>query len=156
MPNGMASDSITYKCHSGLLTTEMFSDVLNLYAELFEDADLEFFKNRFVNQPEIYSVLAYYKNMLVGLKIGYPIDAVVFYSWIGGIKLNFRKKGIGSQLAILQENWAMQEGFKKLKTKSMNCFKSMMILNLKNGFDITKIYTNEKGQTKVVFEKLIV
>ena len=35
----------------------------------------------------------------------------------------------------------------------MNRFKPMMILNLKNGFSITKVYTNTKGQTKIVFEK---
>jgi len=38
----------------------------------------------------------------------------------------------------------------------MNRFKSMMILNLKNGFDIKSVYTNEVGQTKVVFEKTLV
>jgi len=37
----------------------------------------------------------------------------------------------------------------------MNTFKPMMILNLKNGFDIVNIYTNTKGQTKIVFEKNI-
>ncbi|MFT5215061.1 MAG: hypothetical protein ACI83H_000168 [Glaciecola sp.] len=38
----------------------------------------------------------------------------------------------------------------------MNTYKPMMILNLKNGFDITKIYTNTKGQTKIIFEKDLV
>jgi hypothetical protein len=37
----------------------------------------------------------------------------------------------------------------------MNRFKPMMILNLKNGFDIVQVYTNDSGQTKVVFEKTL-
>ena len=35
----------------------------------------------------------------------------------------------------------------------MNQYKPMMILNLKRGFDIVDIYTNTKGQTKIIFEK---
>ena len=48
----------------------------------------------------------------------------------------------------IQEKYAKAKGFTKLRTKSMNQFKPMMILNLKNGFDISKVYTNAKGQTK--------
>jgi len=40
-----------------------------------------------------------------------------------------------------------------MRTKSMNRFKPMMILNMKSGFDITNIYTNDVGQTKIIFEK---
>ena len=35
----------------------------------------------------------------------------------------------------------------------MNQYKPMLILNIKNGFDIVQIYTNDSGQTKIVFEK---
>ena len=31
----------------------------------------------------------------------------------------------------------------------------MMILNLKNNFDIKQVYTNDSGQTKIIFEKNI-
>ncbi len=37
----------------------------------------------------------------------------------------------------------------------MNRFKPMMIMNLKEGFDIKQVYTNDKGQTKIIFEKAI-
>jgi hypothetical protein len=37
----------------------------------------------------------------------------------------------------------------------MNHFKGMLILNLKNGFDIKQVYTNDSGQTKIIFEKEI-
>jgi len=55
----------------------------------------------------------------------------------------------------IQEKFAGNNGFKKLRTKSMNTYKSMIILNLKNGFYITNVYTNTKGQTKIVFEKFL-
>lgn len=37
----------------------------------------------------------------------------------------------------------------------MNAYKPMMISNLKNGFNIINVHTNAKGQTKIVFEKLL-
>ncbi|GFZ83174.1 N-acetyltransferase [Aquaticitalea lipolytica] len=149
----MGNVNISYNIFEGDLSNNLFTELLHLYNQLFEDADLEFFKTRFTTQANICSVLAFKKTQLIGFKIGYPIENNTFYSWIGGVNSEFRNIGIGKQLATLQENYAIQKGFSVLKTKSMNRFKPMMILNLKNGFNITKVYTNTKGQTKIVFEK---
>ncbi|WP_283636883.1 GNAT family N-acetyltransferase [Aquaticitalea lipolytica] len=149
----MGNVSISYNIFEGDLSNNLFTELLHLYNQLFEDADLEFFKTRFTTQANICSVLAFKKTQLIGFKIGYPVENNTFYSWIGGVNSEFRNIGIGKQLATLQENYAIQKGFSVLKTKSMNRFKPMMILNLKNGFSITKVYTNTKGQTKIVFEK---
>ena len=153
MLNGMGNVNISYNIFEDDLSNNLFTELLNLYNQLFEDADLEFFKTRFTTQANICSVLAFKKTQLIGFKIGYPVENNTFYSWIGGVNSEFRNIGIGKQLATLQENYAIQKGFSVLKTKSMNRFKPMMILNLKNGFSITKVYTNTKGQTKIVFEK---
>jgi hypothetical protein len=53
----------------------------------------------------------------------------------------------------MQEQWAKKNGFLKIRTKSMNQFKPMLILNLKNNFNIKSVYTNKLNQTKIVFEK---
>jgi len=149
----MGNVNISYNIFEGDLSNNLFTELLHLYNQLFEDADLEFFKTRFTTQANICSVLAFKKTQLIGFKIGYPVENNTFYSWIGGVNSEFRNIGIGKQLATLQENYAIEKGFSVLKTKSMNRFKPMMILNLKNGFNITKVYTNTKGQTKIVFEK---
>mgnify|MGYP001468261991 FL=1 len=149
----MGNVNISYNIFEGDLSNNLFTELLHLYNQLFEDADLEFFKTRFTTQANICSVLAFKKTQLIGFKIGYPVENNTFYSWIGGVNSEFRNIGIGKQLATLQENYAIEKGFSVLKTKSMNRFKPMMILNLKNGFSITKVYTNTKGQTKIVFEK---
>lgn len=125
----------------------------DLYSKIFKDADLEFFRERCESQPRLLSVLAYSDGFLVGFKMGYSYSETVFYSWIGGVLAEYRNQGIGNQLARDQEQWARDKGFTALRTKSMNRFKAMMALNLKNGFDITNIYTNSRGQTKIVFEK---
>ena len=153
MPNGMAKNSINYITLVGSPNESIHQDMINLYAEIFEDADISFFKQRIVEHQKLLSVLAYSNNVLIGFKIGYPYNENTFYSWIGGVLPTYRQRGIASQLAVLQEQWVKENGFIALRTKSMNQFKSMMVMNLKNGFEVTKVYTNSKGQTKIVFEK---
>jgi len=149
----MENVNITYKNIKGLPDKSLLIELSELYCNIFEDADLIFFKNRITEQTELFSVLAFHNNILIGFKIGYPYNDSAFYSWIGGVTLMYRKQGVATKLAKLQEVYAKKEGFKKLRTKSMNAYKPMMILNLKNGFDIKQVYTNDKGQTKIFFEK---
>ncbi len=153
MQNGMVNNSITYKLLVGNSNNNTFQQLLKIYAEIFKDADIEFFTNRFREHSKVISVLAFNKKELIGFKVGYPYDEDTFYSWVGGVLPNYRKQGIANKLAEQQELEAKSQGFNKIRNKSMNEFKPMMILNLKRGFDIVKFYTNSKEQTKIVFEK---
>ena len=156
MWNGMEKNNVSYINIVGLPDENVYRDMAKLYSEFFDDADEVFFKQRVDKHPKLLSVLAYYENDLIGFKMGYPYNQDTFYSWVGGVLPKYRNQGIASQLGFLQEDHAKQLGFIKLRTKSMNRFKPMMILNLKNGFDITKVYTNTKEQTKIVFEKKLI
>ncbi len=151
----MVKNNIIYKTIEGVPSEKLYQELANLYHYLFENADLKFFKQRIDVQLKALYILAYNGKSLIGFKIGYPYNAHTFYSWVGGVHPKFRNQGIAKQLAKIQEDCAKSKGFTKLRTKSMNQFKPMMILNLKNGFDIVNIYTNTKRQTKIVFEKNI-
>ncbi len=153
MQNGMVKNSISYKTIEGIPEESTYLEMEKFYSEIFKDADLEFFKKRIIEHPQLCTVLAYKNDNLIGFKIGYPYREDTFYSWIGGVLAQFRGKSIAQNLAKKQEEYIKIKGFDKLRTKSMNQYKPMMILNLKNGFDIINIYTNTKGQTKIVFEK---
>jgi hypothetical protein len=149
----MAKNNVSYLTICSFPEDKVYTEMVKLYSELFIDADLLFFKQRIKEHPKLLSVLAYGKNQLIGFKVGYPYDKETFYSWIGGVLPNHGQQGIGTHMAKVQEDFARSNGYKKLRTKSMNTYKVMMILNLKNGFDITSVYTNTKNQTKIVFEK---
>ncbi len=151
--NGMEKAKIKYSILHGIPTDQDYDELVTLYLELFDDADSDFFLQRIKRHPDLMTICAKSNSALIGFKMGYGILDETFYSWVGGVKTGFRKQGIAHHLAELQEDWVRENGFKTLKTKSMNRFKPMMMLNLKRGFDITKIYTNELGQTKVVFKK---
>lgn len=153
MMNGMAESNYSYQIISGIPHKHVLDALLHLYGKLFEDAKFEFFVDRVHNKEGLVIVLCYYQNTLVGFKLGYRYGEDTLYSWVGGVLPHFRKQGIAQMLLEHQHVYAKEKGYKKVRTKSMNRFKPMMILNLKNGFNIVKIYTNDSGQTKIIFEK---
>lgn len=153
MLNGMENDKFTFKIVEGIPSEDLLEDIISLYTSIFEDYKLNFFIERINQKEDLIIVLCYDQNQLVGFKIGYRYSITTFYSWVGGVLLEQRNNGIAKQLAQLQEQKVKEKGYLKIRTKSMNRFKPMMILNLKNGFDIKSVYTNDVGQTKIVFEK---
>ncbi|WNS77324.1 hypothetical protein RRV45_10165 [Bacillus sp. DTU_2020_1000418_1_SI_GHA_SEK_038] len=40
-----------------------------------------------------------------------------------------------------------------VQTKTMNKWRNMLVLNIKNGFDVIDTYTDEKGIHKIILEK---
>jgi len=157
MPSGMdKNSSFQFKLIEGVPNKESLKTLLDLYSSIFKDARIDFFKQRLTIKENVLSIIASEDQKPIGFKVGYRYDETTFYSWVGGTLEDFRKRGIAQHLAELQQNWVKNKGYSKLRTKSMNRFKPMMILNLKNGFEIIKVYTNKSGQTKIIFEKNLV
>lgn len=156
MQNGMENVKFIFKIVEGIPSKELLEDTLVVYKSIFEDYKLDFFIDRIHQKEDLLISLCYYQNQLVGFKIGYRYSDTTFYSWVGGVLPEQRNNGIAKQLAQLQEERVREKSYKTLRTKSMNRFKPMMILNLKNGFDVKSVYTNSIGQTKIVFEKTLV
>lgn len=153
MTNGMEENNLHIKCIEGIPSEADQKVLIALYSEIFEDAETVFFIDRLKSKPQVCSLIAFQNDIPVGFKIGYRYNETTFYSWVGGILPNCRKKGFGKKLAQRQEQWAKLNLFTKIRTKSMNRYKPMMILNLKNGFNISSVYTNDSNQTKIIFEK---
>ena len=95
------------------------------------------------------------KREIIGFKLGYAQSQKTFYSWLGGVGSGFRGQGIAKELARRQLDWCRRVGFKKISTKSMNQFRPMIVLNLKNGFDIIGTEVTEDSKIKIIFEKNI-
>lgn len=152
----MANGKLTYKRVTGRPDLITYEDIATIYSRIFADADLAFFHERMSEMQDLMTVLAYQDSQLVGFKIGYKYKPDIYYSWLGGVDPDYRNQGIAKKMAQLQEVWARKQGYKGLRTKSMNRFKAMMAMNIKNGFDIVDVYTNSRGQTKIVFEKRLI
>lgn len=90
-----------------------------------------------------------------GFKIGYESeDPQIFYSWMGGVIPKFRKEGVARKLAKEQEKIAQENGFLKIRFKTRNYLKPMLIFALKNGFDIKQVECREDiSENRIILEK---
>ncbi|MBY0315066.1 MAG: GNAT family N-acetyltransferase [Bdellovibrionales bacterium] len=98
-------------------------------------------------------VVVYIDDLPVGFKLGYEIDQQIFYSWLGGVKKEYRQLGLASLMMKTLVEWCGARGYKSLRTKTRNEFPEMMILNLKHGFKITKTYLSKDNQLRIEMEK---
>ena len=56
-------------------------------------------------------------------------------------------------LMEMQHQYLKENGYGVVQTKTMNKWCNMLVLNIKNGFDVIDTYTNDKGLHKIVLEK---
>jgi GNAT superfamily N-acetyltransferase len=91
----------------------------------------------------------------VGFKAGYEKEDH-FYSWMGGVLPEYRRKGIARKLAETQEAWARKAGYQKLVFKTRNQHKGMLVFALKNGFDIVGFTAKEKtSANRILLKKVL-
>ena len=72
----------------------------------------------------------------VAFKLGYEINNTEFYSWLGGVEVQYRALGIAKKLMFKQEEWAHDNGYDIIRVKSMNRYPSMMCMLISNGYYI--------------------
>jgi len=102
---------------------------------------LEFYAERLKHRLSL-ALVAEKEGELLGFKVGYQTDtADVFYSWMGGVRPEFRKHGIADALAEFQESWARERGFRSIYFKTRNRFPAMISFGLNRGFRIIDVLT---------------
>ncbi len=151
--NGM--ERVSFEEILGSPEKDVLAQIHLLCHQLFKDHDEAYLEERLLTKQHIFTVLAFQNQQLIAFKLGYQEDAHIFYSWIGGVSASYRRRGVAKALAQRQEIWAKERGFKRLRTKSKNQFKPMMIFNLNNGFDIVDTEVGRKNELKIVFEKAL-
>lgn len=130
---------------------ELFDSLMYLHESIFKDSST--LVRKMENKPKLLITLAIDESKVVGYKMGYELDSDVFYSWLGGVDTKYRNKGIGSKLMEIQHQYLIESGYKAVRTKTMNKWREMLILNIKNGFDVIDTSANEAGEIKIILEK---
>ncbi len=74
-----------------------------------------------------------------GFKVGYALSDTTFYSWLGGVLPEYRRCGVAQALLQAQEQWAVQQGYRRLAVKTRNGFKAMLLLLLRNDYQLLKL-----------------
>ena len=101
-------------------------------------------------------LVAKYDTTPIGFKVGYSLNHDEFYSWLGGVAPQHREMKVASQLRQLQESWAVAQGFKAIKVKSMNQFPNMLHMLIASGYHICGYDNNGSTMnSKIAFIKNI-
>lgn len=116
----------------------------------------EEYLNRTSGVPSLI-LIASHQGHPVGFKVGYQRDDdSSFYSWMGGVLLDYRRQKVALQLADKQEQWARERGYQKITFKTRNLNIGMLTLALKNGFKISRISPKENiDDHRIWLEKLL-
>ena len=97
------------------------------------------------------------EEKVVGFKVGYNrYNDGSFYSWMGGVLLDYRRKDVASELAVFQEKWAIDNGYKSIKLKTRNKHESMLAFAIEAGFQILNYEPNKDiGEVRILMEKIL-
>ena len=147
---------IRYEAHEGGLSPNRIRDLLDLHAQLFTNDTREALTEEMAQVPELYTLLAYDDQQLVGFKMGYRRKPGHFYSWLGGVLPAYRQQGIASELMQRQHSWCRQNGYHTIRTQTMNCWRSMLILNLRHGFDVVGLVAEPGREPKIILQKNLI
>lgn len=131
--------------------TDILIGILELHKSNFNT--YEDLINKMVSKPKLLVITAMDDKKVIGYKIGYELNKDKFYSWLGGVDINYRKSGIATKLMENQHLYLKANGYSIVQTKTMNKWRSMLVLNIKSGFDIIETYVDPKGLHKIVLEK---
>ncbi|WP_338870876.1 GNAT family N-acetyltransferase [Spirosoma sp. SC4-14] len=98
--------------------------------------------------------LAIDNQQIVGCKLGYERKPGQFYSWLGCVQPALRGHGIAGELMRQQHEWCRQRSYHTIRTETYNQWRTMLILNLRFGFNIIGTVQGKHGLTIVLEKKL--
>lgn len=132
------------------------SDILAIETNIPEfgtPKTLEIIKQKLADKTYLLLV-AYHNEQPVGYKLGYALSDTVFYSWLGAVMPEYRGHGLAQKMLNAQEAWLKAQNYQAVQVKTMNRFRAMLAMLVKNHYHIIDL---EPGNTsldnKIRFEK---
>jgi GNAT superfamily N-acetyltransferase len=135
------------------ITAPLTETIGHIIVETMGSWDLGKFVARLKSQNGFYVSLAQIDAQVVGFKLGYQLDETCFYSWLGAVLEEHRGLGVGQALMTHQHQWCVEQGFKKVRTKTLGRYKEMLMFNLKNDFEVIGTEPTHEGPLKIILEK---
>lgn len=148
-------NEINYYQYHHPLDSVVLEAISDLYGEIFGNTLDEERRNKLMQATNVQVWLAWYQGKTIAFKIGYERSETVYYSWLGGVIPAFRSGGIATELMRRQHQWAREYGYSQVETRTLNQWRNMLIINLKNGFDVVNTHTDERGQLKITLRKTL-
>lgn len=135
------------------LNSETQPKLLNLLNLAFENFKSDSLDQKLDARKDVILTSAFEGDHLAGFKLGYQLNPTTFYSWLGAVHPDYRGIGLGKELMLEQHRHCKSKGYKTIETKTMNKWKSMLLLNIQSGFEIYSTETNDRGDLKILMRK---
>ena len=146
--------AIKYQCHEGIPSGQILQWLRDINQQIFQfNETSEHLTSCFQNKQKIVIHLAFQQTQPVGFKAGFETEPWCFESWRGGVLPSVRRQGIAQELMQRQHQWCMQNNFRCMKTVTNSDNTPMLMLNLKNGFEIVGSFVNRRKKLKILQEK---
>lgn len=85
-------------------------------------------------------LLAKENDITIGCKVAYDrFEDGTLYSWLGGVMPEFRNYGLAKKMTLIQEEWALENGFEAIRFKTLNRHRAMLTFSINNGFQIFNV-----------------
>ena len=143
--------NIRYQKFEELPNLEVIESIAKIHKEIFGGPD--YWLEKLKSKQKVLINVALKDSEVIGFKIGYALDETTFYSWLGGVSSHYRSYGVASELMKQQHTNLKEMGYEIVQTKTMNKWRNMLLLNIRNGFDIVGTETDERGELKIILEK---
>lgn len=149
--------NIRYDARQGLPEEPTLTSLLDLLTTTFADQSRSEFLTdltyNLIPTPAL-ALLAFDGQRVVGCKMGYEQNPRQFYSWLGCVDPAYRGAGIATELMRRQHDWCRTRGYATIRTHTYNQWRSMLILNLRHGFDIIGTVQGKRGLSIVLEKRL--
>lgn len=110
---------------------------------------------RLEHSRDPWGVIALDGEDVIGFKLGYSDRPGRFYSWIGGVAPEHRRRGIAAELMRRQHQRCAAKGYTRIRTHTTNDHKPMLLLNIRSGFDIIGVTAAPGRGLRVVMERAL-
>ncbi|MCS7032458.1 MAG: GNAT family N-acetyltransferase [Phycisphaerae bacterium] len=128
---------------------------VELYNSIFRPKrEIDHFKRRFLGRHNVLTLLARIDEQPVGFWIGFELKPAMFYHWLGAVKSDLRRHGIGRQLQEAQQAWAKDRGYEYIRCECLNHQREFLHFAIAMGYDICGIrWDSTHADNLIVFEK---
>jgi len=118
---------------SGAMASELMALSEAVFANEAPDQWIEGFRWRLTAMPDLTVFMARVEDAWAGFKIGYAESHLRYYSWLGGVHPDYRKRGVARNLMNAQHDWLAASRFQTAETKVSQNNDAMIALNLSCG-----------------------
>jgi predicted GNAT superfamily acetyltransferase len=149
------SGSIEYQLHPSPVAPIALAQIRPVYEICFRSSAPEDFAARVEERGASMLQLALHEGAVIGYKLGYRRNREVFYSWLGGVLPEQRRRGVARELLQRQHAWCRSQGYRRVRTDTTNAFRDMLLLNLRAGFDVIGTFHDAERGLTIMLERAL-